>query len=528
MDPQQELRRLLETCSSAPVLFVGSGLSRRYLGTPDWRGLLAELGAALPGGYDRYRLSAAPDDLPGVATAMVAPYFEFYERHLAGTEPYFPPISALTNQEAALKHGAAALVNSFHTRIDDPALTSELALLEEADIDAVITTNYESLMESVYPESQVYIGQEQLFVTPLGVGETYKIHGCTTMPESMVLTAADYQSYRQKRPYLVAKLMTMFVEHPVFFLGYRLQDRNIGDILDELGACLSADDVSAFARRMVFVEWIGDQANPILTQAPIRLATGATVEMTLVRTASFEWLFEELASRRRQFPVVLLRRLKEHVYSLVHDTKPTATIHVVPLDDGTIDPAAQMVIGVGMMEKLAELGHVGVLRDQVFDDVIEDQSSLDAKVVLAEVIPRWFKKRNSPMPVFRYLRATDRIDSHGNVSTADLPQRTIDAICPNRLDYLPSNQYYRNKGGEEVDATDRVPALRARYGETDAAYYLSQLDYDEQSIDELRAYLVECREALADHGRASEWRRLVRLYDLVAFGPPAARMAPRG
>jgi hypothetical protein len=67
----------------------------------------------------------------------------------------------------------------------------------------------------LFSDFKVYIGQDQLlFSDAQGVGEIYKIHGSADDRESPILSAADYDRFGERNPYLAAKLLTIFVEHP--------------------------------------------------------------------------------------------------------------------------------------------------------------------------------------------------------------------------------------------------------------------------------------------------------------------------
>ena len=59
------------------------------------------------------------------------------------------------------------------------------------------------------------------------IGEIYKIHGCVTEPETIMITSEDYQMIEEKNKYLAAKLLTIFIEHPIVFIGYSINDEDI-------------------------------------------------------------------------------------------------------------------------------------------------------------------------------------------------------------------------------------------------------------------------------------------------------------
>ena len=56
--------------------------------------------------------------------------------------------------------------------------------------------------------------------------------------QSIVLTREDYDYFNEKKKYLSSKLLTYFAEHPLFFLGYSLNDPNIINILSDIDEIL--------------------------------------------------------------------------------------------------------------------------------------------------------------------------------------------------------------------------------------------------------------------------------------------------
>lgn len=104
---------------------------------------------------------------------------------------------------------------------------SKFKAIGSKNISCIITTNYDTFLENSFGQGafQTYIGQsELLFSTIYEIAEIYKIHGCCTKPESIVINSYDYNIFNQKSAYLSSKILTLFLERPIMFVGYSISD----------------------------------------------------------------------------------------------------------------------------------------------------------------------------------------------------------------------------------------------------------------------------------------------------------------
>lgn len=68
------------------------------------------------------------------------------------------------------------------------------------------------------------------------------------------MTAEDYESFHAKNPYLAAKLLTVFVEHPIIFIGNSISDSNVIEIIESIVKCLDSTNIGKLIERLIFVE----------------------------------------------------------------------------------------------------------------------------------------------------------------------------------------------------------------------------------------------------------------------------------
>ncbi|WP_251496693.1 SIR2 family protein [Otoolea muris] len=68
----------------------------------------------------------------------------------------------------------------------------------------------------------------------------------------------DYNEFFEKSKYLYAKILTLFCECPLIFMGYSVSDRNIRDVLTTIVNALPPSEEEKFREHVWILGWSGE------------------------------------------------------------------------------------------------------------------------------------------------------------------------------------------------------------------------------------------------------------------------------
>lgn len=529
-DPSDVLKELLDKHPAAPFLFVGSGFSRRYLGLEDWAGLLARFCAPIKD--FGYYSSKANGSLPLAASYMADDYNEWWWSADETSESRKASASIVKAQADALKVEIANYMAKYSLEdARNSQFGNEVAAFAEIAVDGIITTNWDCLLEELFPDYKVFVGQEELlFSNPQVIGEIYKIHGSATDPKSLVLTEEDYAEFSLKNPYLAAKLVTIFVEHPIIFLGYSITDPHIRAIITSIAQCLSQEKVAAFQENLIFVQRVKDGAPPAIEKTTIQ--SGAfSVTMMVATVSSFEQVYRALTVTKRKIPVRVLRFFKEQMYELIHTpVENEKKLAVVDYEEIGSADTVEFVVGVGVAKRqqefgakvdeavqtaLARKGYAGVSPDEVFNDCLLEISKFDASDLLGSAFPGYARSSRTFIPVYRYLRSVGiTSEEELRASKFEGAKKVVQKL--RKADYTTPSYSKRYKTSFAGLSTSEI--IDKSSSASEALMMLAFQSPEAVDVNELHNFLRINSDSFPGEPYRTSYRKLVCYYDFIAFG----------
>ena len=506
-DFSAEILNLLQQSSASPFLFVGSGFSRRYFNLPKWDELLKHF-CKDDNEYDQL-LASSNSDLPKLAELLAEKYHDRWWnadefQNLRERKNTDRPSERLKNKTSALRLEICNYLSELSKR--KSVLSDELDVMRGLNIDGIITTNWDNLLEKIFPDHQVYIGQEDLiFSNTQSIGEIYKIHGCVSNIESLVLTKNDYENFHRLNPYLAAKLITLFVEHPIVFVGYSMNDANIIGILTSIVDALNQEKLSILSRNLIFLQRANGNEPSI--ESVIMQFGGRRIPTTVVKTDNYGEMYKAISLVEKKIPVKLIRMYKEQFYEIVSNSEPSKQMHVVNEQDFTKDSKIQFVVGLSVAtDAKTAIGYKGITVIDLFLDLLEDRGYDSQKIIDYTIAT--FSASTKYIPLFKHLR---------NIGINDVNKATLKhTAISNRL---PKNaaKFYQSASHSRRFQRDAAnlscSQIIKNFDPSIAAYFIPFLPDSKIKINQIENFLKENIDRFNSGPKSTPFRKLACFYD---------------
>lgn len=507
--------------NTIPILFAGSGITRRYYDLPDWKGLLTEFASRINADRFAYRayeskaqqLGFTQGIMPKIATLIQQDFdSKWYSIPEMRTNESFV-LNAVENGCSPFKAEIAWYLKE--KSVPQVAFKEEIQKLKsisKKNLAGVITTNYDTFFEKLFDDYTPYIGQDQLVFSSIqGIAEVYKIHGSVTLPNSLVLNEKDYEIFNEKSKYLAAKLMTIFMEYPIIYIGYSLTDQDVQNILKNILLCLPDDKIEKLQERFVFVEYKPGVAGYSIT--PYTLTFGEQMlSMTRLTLSDFGILYDALAAKRASIPVKLLRRFKEEIYTYAITSKPGPLLNVANVDDKNIDEN-RLAISIGI-SNTGERGLQSIVDTNEWyrSIVMGDLSDFTADQLLKYAYPEIRKRTSGDLPVYKYLVQAKEDYSQIRAETPDEFNKLTTAT--NRKFRYTTEKYPTLENLWNDLKGDKAKAFRVMCSLPE-----NKIDVDKLELI-LKELFTESNDALdrLDVNTRTNVRRLIRMYDYLKWG----------
>lgn len=525
---------LLEERNEFPMLFIGSGISKRYLkGFPSWMDLLelfwkeCKFDKDFYGFYnntftkfkqEKQHLSEKELEFKTNVEVGSVIHNEYNRKFNLGEieiEDFTPKIAHNT-KISPFKYALSQVFSNYEIiKSKENEIKKFVDVLNKSSI--IITTNYDEFIENEFKKINgdsldVFIGQNGFFTPTDGTAELYKIHGSVKEPHSIVIDQMDYNDFDENSILITAKIITHLIHSPVIFFGYSLTDENVRKFIKDFSKSIKETDFINLEERLIIVE---RKENELGITEKIINDVDLGCRFTYVQTNNFALVFEKLAKINQGVSPLEIRKYKKTIRTLIEDAGKKQALKSVMVSSTALDEVQHMIKQGDFKNIAIAIGDARVIF-QIPDNVtymhsyIADDDSLVTDVALRFL----YGQRQSTYLPFKKFITEEVISSpqYNNEMQSKLRQRAenhsdIQKILQN---IVPSNQIPR----DNLDTI--IEEFHSEY--PTKCYDIICYNFNNFNINEIRDFILQELELLIHEQKSSvptSLRKLIVIYDLI-------------
>lgn len=484
-----------------PVLFVGTGISLRYLeNSYTWDGLLSKVASELNENPEYYLDIKAKCHNDGIfnflqiANILERDFNEFLEENRDGkfkeiNDLFYEQMSKSIHQ-SRFKIYICQLLNSLQFRVDAEEEIREFKKIRK-NVGSVITTNYDSLIETLF-EFNKLIGNNILLSNPYG--SVYKIHGCHENPEKIIITEKDYADFDSKYELIRAQLLSLFIHNPIIFLGYSVNDDNIKKILKTVFTYVEPN--SALAKKIkdnfLLVERETNSLNELISEHDIVLEGGLTIRINKIKTDNYIAIYKAISNL--QLPITALDVRK--VQNIVKEIYAGGDIKVSITEDLDTLKNGDKILAIGSSKTIQyHYQTASELLSNYFTIIDESNSQILSLIDKYKIQPAQY------FPIFGFNTINSEL-----LCASNLKSQQIENI-QDCIDSIPNNCKKRHISVDQIIADETIPS----------SYKMNALIWNafhnHIPLEEIEKYLRQNPSTTE-----TSYRKLLSVYDLKKYG----------
>lgn len=376
-----------------PVLFIGSGISKRYLNDyPSWDQLLDNLREIIGISQSAYAAkqheirSQNFDITQGKLNQKMASFLQ--DKLLQKIQEETISVDKIFTEEEnkrcindGIDYFKMLVAKMLSTYAINESSLEELNFLRKVSnkISMVFTTNYDLfLQQEIFKDFKVYESQDKYyFRTNNGYGELYKIHGCIKDPNGIIICERDYQKFESSLKLVSSKLLNALMDYPVIFLGYSLEDENIRKIMTDFVSSFDDTILQDIKRFIILVIYEKGEKN--LIEGEKQFAddgSGKSITLTTIKTDNFIKLYEYIDQLTPTATTYELRKYKTMVADLISQSaKGNQKVFVQEIDEAKSDAMA-LYIGsknsiLAMQKSLNIYSNADIIKKALKEEIVD-------------------------------------------------------------------------------------------------------------------------------------------------------------
>ena len=333
------------------------------------------------------------------------------------------------------------------------------------------------------------IGNDILLSNPYG--SVYKIHGCVSKPEKIILTSEDYVNFSNKYELIRAQLLSLFIHHPIIFLGYSINDSNIKEILKTIFTYveLNSPQSQKIRNNFLLVEYVENSENEEVYEHDIELEGFETIRINRLPTDNYVSIYKALKELTLPVSVLDIRK----VQNIVKDIYAGGKIKVsVATDIDRIENSEKILI-IGNKDKIQ---YVSMQAKDFIDDYFNIVGEPNEDAI--KLINRLRIQSSQYFPIFAFSSICESLTDAPKLKNQQVSklQKFIDDEINNRLEFSSINEIINSDMAQW--RKDKELTLAILYGKI--------------SSSEAKEYLTTY-----SNEKSSDYRRLLCAYDYKAY-----------